>query len=438
MRIGTNVAALTTHRILARSDGATARSLERMSTGARINSAADDAGGLTVSEGLRSRSSGLRQAARNVRDGIELVRTAEGALAETTSLLQRMRDLAVQAANDGALDASAKDTIQREIGQLSGELTRIATTTTYDGIRLLDGSYRGTFQVGAEVGETITLTVGGIGGGMDAAGLGVDGIDVRKAAGARVVGGAMASTFGAVGVVVTPADDDGKGKGAAGSLSLTGDFGTAASFTGLTGTISYNKATLNLASVDYTGATTVTQHRTRFEDAVRSAFGLKSNQVTAGSNELVITGERPSNGASATELQDLTPTYTAGPTPPVTPPTTPPVTPPTTPPTTPTPLGPPSTPVVVADDPLSTIDRAIQRISTTRAGLGAVENRLEHTIARLGVASENATAAYSRIRDADMAMEMTGLTRNQVLVHAGSAMLAQANQRSQGVLRLLT
>ena len=154
MRIGTNVAALTSHRVLERSDRAVLRSLERLSSGARINNAADDAGGLSVSEGLRSRSSGLRQAGRNTREGIDLVRTAEAALAETTSVLQRMRDLAVQAANDGGLDAAAKDAVQREMDQLSSELTRITTTTTYNGIPLLDGSYRGTFQVGRSPHET--------------------------------------------------------------------------------------------------------------------------------------------------------------------------------------------------------------------------------------------------------------------------------------------
>lgn len=433
MRIGTNVAALTTHRVLARSDSAAFRAAERLSTGARINRASDDAGGLTVSEGLRSRSSGLHQAARNGRNGIDVVRTAEGALAGTTSVLQRMRDLAVQAANDGALDSSAKDTIQREMDQLSQELTRIATTSTYDGIPLLDGSYRGTFQVGAEVGETIAVGIGGSGGGMDAAGLGVDGIDVTRAGSF----GALAGYGGAAlmtAVRITPAISAEEGTRTAGTIGLAGDFTTPgrfeASYRGLDGTLTYDGRTLDLAAVSYAGDVTASDYRRTFTDAVRAAFGLGGNPVSASSSELVITGDRPGNGSTAADARRITPTFTAA--------SLPPTTPPVTPPTTPTSPGPPSTPVVVADDTVSTIDRALQRVATIRAGLGAVENRLEHTVARLGVASENATVAYSRIRDADMAMEMTGLSRNQVLVQAGSAMLAQANQTPQGVLRLLT
>jgi flagellin len=429
VRIGTDMAALGTHRVLARSDGAASRSLQRLSTGVRINSAADDAGGLTVSEGLRSRSAGLRQAVRNSRDGIDVVRTADAALAGTTSVLQRMRDLAVQAANDGALDASAKDTLQREMDQLSRELTRIATTTTYAGIPLLDGSYRGIFQVGAEVGETIAVAIGGLGNGMDAAGLGVDAIDVTQAAAVGALagfgGGSLMST-----VRITPAVSDQEGTRTAATIGLAGDFTSPgrfeASYTGLSGTLTYDGRTLDLAAVSYAGDVTASDYRRTLNNAVRAAFGLGGNPVSASSSELLITGERPGNGSTIADAQQLTPTFTAS------------SLPPTTPPTPPTSPGSPSTPVVVAHDPVSTIDRAIQRISTTRAGLGAVENRLEHTVARLAVASENATAAYSRIRDADTAMEMTDLTRNQVLVQAGSALLAQANQRPQGVLRLLT
>lgn len=321
MRISTNVAAWTTHRGLERSDRAVFRSLERLSSGARINTASDDAGGLSVSEGLRSRSAGMRQAVRNTRDGIDLVRTAESALAETASVLQRMRDLSVQAANDGGLDASAKGAVQRELDQLSRELTRIATTTTYNGIPLLDGSYRGTFQVGAEAGETVTVAIGDLARGLDAASLGVDGIDVlRSAAGVGAVAGVMASSSEAVTVRVTPARSAAEGGPTAGSIGLTGDFGVAATFRGLTGTISYDGRTLDLASVDYTGAVTADQHLREFEKAIDTAFGIKKRGVVVGSGELVITGDNPGAGSTVADAQQLTPSYTAPPAQPGVPP----------------------------------------------------------------------------------------------------------------------
>ncbi|WP_448627044.1 flagellin N-terminal helical domain-containing protein [Geodermatophilus sp. URMC 64] len=419
MRIGTNVAALTTHRVLERSDRAVSESLQRLSSGARINHAADDAGGLSVSEGLRSRSTGMRQAVRNIRDGIDLVRTAESALATTTSVLQRMRDLSVQAANDGGLDDAAQGAIRRELDQLSRELTRIARTTTYNGTPLLDGSYRGTLQVGAEAGETIIVAIGDLGRGVDAASLGVDVLDVRPAVGAGVLAAGVMAAGGGVTVRVTPARSAAEGGPAAGSIALAGDFATAATFTGLAGTIAYGGRTLDLATVDYQGAVTADQHLRELEKAIDDAFGIKKKDVIVGPGQLVITGDEPGNASTAADAQQLTPTYTAPPPIPA-------------PPTTPTP------PVVVADDPLHTIDEAIARVSATRAGLGAIENRLEYTVTRLGAAFENTTTAFSRIRDTDMAREMTALTRNLTLVRAGSAMLAQANQTSQGVLRLLS
>ena len=412
MRISTDVASLTSARLLERSDRSAARSLERLSSGARINRATDDAGGLSISEGLLSRSCGLRQAGRNARDGIDLLRTADGALAETTSVLQRMRDLAVRAANDGGLDAAAKDAIQREVDQLTRELTRIATTTAHSGTSLLDGSYLGTLQVGAEAGDTITVAIGRPAAGMDAAGLGVAGIDVTRAAGTVVVG--AGPTGGGTTVRITPAVSAEEGTRTAGSIALVGDFTTPglfqASYTGLTGTIGYDGRVLDLTTVDYTGDVTAADYRRTFNNAVKAAFGLNGNPVAASTSELVITGDKPGNGSTIADAQRLSPAPPAAP-------------------------GAPAPVDVVPAVRL--IDGALQRVSSTRADLGAIANRLEHTVARLGVAFENTTASFSRIRDADMATEMTGLTRNQVLVQAGSAMLAQANQTQRGALRLL-
>jgi flagellin len=269
------------------------KSLEKLSSGFRINRAADDAAGLAISEGLRSQVGGLKVAVRNSQDGISVVQTAEGALNESHSILQRMRDLSVQASNDGGLNADAKKAIQAEVTELSAELTRIADTTKFNGNKLLDGTYDKKFQVGANVGESIGVKIEGdaVGEGFDAADLGVGTLDVTTA-----------------GTAGTPAS------------------GTTAAVAG-------------------------------------------------------------------------------------------------------TPSG--------AEAAITAIDAAIKTVSTARADLGAKQNRFEHTINNLSVTAENLSASESRIRDADMAQEMMQFTRNQILSQAGTSMLAQANQGSQGVLSLL-
>src|SRR5215210_3710724 len=181
LQVNTNIAALNAYRNLSVTDGQMSKSLEKLSSGFRINRAADDAAGLTISEGLRSQIGGLKVAVRNTQDGVSVVQTAEGALTETHSILQRMRDLAVQASNSGSLNDEAKKNIQSEVGQLKSELDRIATTTNFNGKSLLDGKYNTTFQVGANAGETIAVSIGT---SMGAQGLGVDAVDVSVAAGA--------------------------------------------------------------------------------------------------------------------------------------------------------------------------------------------------------------------------------------------------------------
>src|SRR4051794_20076645 len=203
MSVNTNVAAMNAYRNLSVTNSQMSKSLERLSSGYRINRAADDAAGFAISEGLRSQIGGMTQAVRNTQDGTSVVQTAEGALNETTSILQRMRDLSVQASNEGSLNDDAKGSIQKEIGQLKEELSRIAETTTFNGTKLLDGSFNKAFQVGANAGETIAVNIGTA---MGAAGLKVDGVDVSKAASNAVTpksvtfatGGAAAGTAGNV------------------------------------------------------------------------------------------------------------------------------------------------------------------------------------------------------------------------------------------------
>ncbi|WP_330998302.1 flagellin N-terminal helical domain-containing protein [Georgenia wutianyii] len=175
MSVQNNVSAMNAYRNLSNTQTNLSSSLEKLSSGFRINRAADDAAGLAISEGLRSQIGGLNVAVRNAQDGISVVQTAEGALNETHAILQRMRDLSVQASNTGALSDTAKGNIQAEIGQLAEGLTAIAEQTKFNGTELLDGSYAGTFQVGANVGETISVSIAQ---SMTAGGLGVDALSM--------------------------------------------------------------------------------------------------------------------------------------------------------------------------------------------------------------------------------------------------------------------
>jgi len=272
LQINTNVAAMNAYRNLSSTQGSMATSLERLSSGLRINRAADDAAGLAISEKLRAQTNGLNQATSNAQDAISLVQTAEGALNETHSILQRMRQLSVQSAND-TNTSDDRAAIQKEVTALNGELDRIASTTQFNGQHLLDGTGGTagsfTFQIGANNGQTVSVAFAK----ADTTTLGTGALDVSTQAGA----------------------------------------------------------------------------------------------------------------ASA----------------------------------------------------LTAVDAAIKTVSGDRADLGAVQNRLQHTINSLNVASENSAAAESRIRDTDMAKEMTSFTRSQILQQAGVSMLAQANSAPQSVLKLL-
>lgn len=181
LRINQNVAAMNAYRNLSVTDEVMAKSLEKLSSGFRINRAADDASGLSVSERLRSQIGGLKMSVRNAQDGISVVQTAEGALTETHSILQRMRDLAVQASNEGAMDSTARDAAELEVSQLATELTRIATTTRYSGTKLLDGTFQGTFQIGANAGESLIVTQAQT---YDSTSLGVATLDFTASGGA--------------------------------------------------------------------------------------------------------------------------------------------------------------------------------------------------------------------------------------------------------------
>jgi flagellin-like hook-associated protein FlgL len=382
--VNTNIAALNSYRNLSVTDGQMNKSLEKLSSGFRINRAADDAAGLAISEGLRSQIGGLKVAVRNTQDGISVVQTAEGALTETHSILQRMRN----------------------------------------GKKLLDGSFSANFQVGANSGETIQVNIGTA---MGSTGLGVSGVDVTAAglysAGTSAAAGKVnvstaAGDASAAKLTITAAGTD---TFATGTAAVTG-------YANLTGTISFGGKSFDLGSVDYgkaadtsnNGVTDGTESLAALNKAAKSALGLTTDPFASGSSTTI-----------TFQVQDAMTGYTeAGGVPAGTAAGTPTVQ-----------QNSAATPIFTAASGATTaidlLDKAIKTVSTQRADLGAVQNRFDHTINNLNVAVENLTASESRIRDADMAQEMVGFTRNQILSQAGTAMLAQANQASQGVLSLL-
>ncbi|MEI4270699.1 flagellin [Klenkia sp. LSe6-5] len=433
MRIQTNTTALNAYKNLSVNDSQMSKSLEKLSSGFRINRAADDAAGLAISEGLRSQIGGLKQAVRNTQDGISVVQTAEGALAETTSILQRMRDLSVQAANDGGLSAEAKGNIQAEVGQLKDELNRIASSTTFNGKKLLDGSFNASFQVGANQGQTISINLDKA---ANATALGVAGVNVTGTGNftASSASGTASTTFTTAASGTTAGSIAFTAATGSANAFTTAASGTVGAFQKLDGTISFAGKTFDLGSVDYSNADsdnnaatapTADQALAALNKAAKAVFGFTGDAFVAsgtGGNTLtfkVPTGESvagytgsggaaltsgPSSTSTAADYANATPVFTAA---------------------------------TGASAALKAIDTAIQTVSTTRANLGALQNRFDHTIANLNTAVENLSESESRIRDTDMAMEMANFSKSQILVQAGTSMLAQANSASQSVLKLL-
>ena len=410
LRVNNNIAALNAYRNLSVTDGQMSKSLEKLSSGFRINRAADDAAGLAISEGLRSQIGGLKVAVRNTQDGISVVQTAEGALTETHSILQRMRDLSVQASNDGGMNADAKGNIQSELSQLKSELDRIANTTTFNGKKLLDGSFNAAFQVGSNSGETISFAVGSVGKGMNASGLGVSGVDVTAAA-------------PRVRRPVWSRNADGRGQRLGRDhLHRCHRLQLGAPCERLHQAQRHHLLRWQELRPRFGGVRTpptrptpcaLTRPERRRRGCVRS--GQHGEPVRGGgtNTELVFTAPINTAGytdaagalsASAIDIAKATPAFAQA---------------------------------TGASAAIDALDTAIKTVSTQRADLGAIQNRFDHTINNLNVAVENLTASESRIRDADMAQEMVQFTRNQILSQAGTAMLAQANQASQGVLSLL-
>ena len=379
--INTNIASLTAQRNLNSSQNSLNTSLQRLSSGLRINSAKDDAAGLAISERFSAQIRGLNQAARNANDGVSLAQTAEGALAEVTNNLQRIRELAVQSSN-ATNSQSDRDALQTEVTQLLNEIDRVADSTEFNGVKLLDGSFTGAvFQVGANAGETITIAsttdantavLGSAStntsAGLSVAASGITGFATAIAAGGVTING---TDIGAIAGAGSAAERAGQLVNAINNVSQT--TGVGASYDGATGQLSLNSA----AAITIAGTA---------DDTTEAGF---DNQAFA-------------TVTTATGIDTLTVANFAG-----------------------------------AQSALALIDSSLTEVNSARATLGAVQNRFESVVRSVQTTSENLSASRSRIVDADFAAETANLTRAQILQQAGTAILAQANSLPQNVLSLL-
>lgn len=388
LTVNTNVASLNTQRNLSVSSKGLDVSLQRLSTGFRINSAKDDAAGLQISNRLSAQVSGLNVATRNANDGISLAQTAEGALQQSTNILQRMRDLSLQSAN-GSNGASERKALNQEVTQLKNELDRIANTTTFGGKKLLDGSFgTSAFQVGAAASETISVTL------TDAGASTLKG-DYFTQSGTAFSGTATAS--GTVTVTINTA-------GTTGGANVV-KFDVASGATGASvqeqAVKAINDSNLGLFAYGSAATNVVSQYNDATPPANNlAAAGIVFTTVPAGlgvGGTVAGTTTATNDNVGALDITTAEGAQKA---------------------------------VLVIDQSLSTIDNQ-------RAALGAVQNRFDNTISNLQNISENASAARSRIRDTDFALETSELTKNQILQQAGTAILAQANQLPQAVLSLL-
>jgi flagellin len=401
LRINQNIAAMNAYRNLTVTDGQMSKSLEKLSSGFRINRAADDAAGLSISEGLRAQVGGLKVAVRNAQDGISVVQTAEGAMSEVHSILQRMRDLAVQASNTGSQDADARTAAQTEFDQLKTEIDRIGNTTRFGSTKLLDGT------LGASASQTGTLQTGPLTTDATAANHTFTVGFNDNNGNARTVTVALADSTSYTGQAIVDAVNSAVSTAQAGwGAGNTTDF-HAELVQGLGSSFQVKLS----SSKDFTTSAVGSQ----LSGSVLQAAAAHAVTGTGGSFQV-----GANNGASGVDkinvaISDVRTSALAGGS-----------------------LGAVSAKIASGDaSAIDDIDKAIKSISTARANLGAYQNRFEHTISNLSVTQENLSASESRIRDTDMAQEMVSFTRSQILTQAGTAMLAQANQAPQQVLQLL-
>lgn len=477
--INTNIMSLNSQRNLNTSQNALQVSLQRLSSGLRINSAKDDAAGLAISERFTSQIRGLNQAVRNANDGISLAQTAEGALAESGNILQRVRELAVQSAN-ATNSASDRQALQAEVGQLVQELDRIATNTEFNGQKLLDGTFgTAVFQVGANANQTIQTTTNNFRTaqfgdhrieGMDssaaatnryaqgdnitiAGNLGTRTVSIDPEASAKIVAEKVDAKSNETGVKAFAKTEIGMKFSAAGaytvevqsdnnnfqsiSFTLSGiegndglsaavtAFNDIASKTGVTARVSEDSKSIVLANASGNNITVRDTANSNSGDVMIGGNGQNPGTVLAANgamDQAVIVGKvtfdsdksfgvsglagvttmMAQEASKLNAVQDMDISTVEG-----------------------------------ANVAMAIVDSALNTVNAQRAKFGAIQSRFGSTIANLSTNVENLTAARSRIRDADFAMETAELTRAQILQQAGVAMLAQANVSPQNVLSLL-
>ena len=377
--INTNVASLNAQRNLAASQSSLSTSIQRLSSGLRVNSAKDDAAGLAIADRMNTQVRGLDVAARNANDGISLSQTAEGALGKVGDMLQRMRELAVQSSN-ATNTQTDRNSLDAEVVQLKAEINRVATQTSFNGVKLLDGSFSGAnFQVGANAGETINVAT--ITNAQTAVLGGTVNVATASAAASGLTGFATAVAAGGVtvnGVDIGAIPAAGSALERAGQLvnsinQVSGQTNVGASYDSATGQITLRSSS---GAITIAGTT---------NDATVAGF---ANATTAATATTGITGLNVQSYANS-QLA------------------------------------------------LTQIDAALSQVNTARGNLGAIQNRFSNAIDSINVTNENITAARGRILDADFAKESANLARAQVLQQAGTAMVAQANALPNGVLQLL-
>ncbi len=478
--INTNTASLNAQRNLSTSQSALSTSLQRLSSGLRINSAKDDAAGLAISERFTSQIRGLDQAKRNANDGVSLLQTAEGSLASTGNILQRVRELSVQSSN-ATNSAGDRKAIQAEVGQLLSEADRISQTSEFNGLKLLDGSFgTASFQVGANAGQTIQATTANFrtsnygnneatsaapttvttstaysGGTFDIQGLQSATITAKVGDTAQSLAATINGSTDKTGVTATAKTEE-SAKFVANkvyTLAVTSDNATAANVTFTVGA-ALNASGLASAVSAFNDVSSTTGVTAKLNDAndglvLTNVSGnnvtLKNNStdaaslVTAASIDSAGTVGTPASigtGATATTMGYISMNSDKG-----------------------FSIGNDSAPgkngvvagaaslksvasidvstVKGANDALKILDSALSSVNSQRASFGALQSRFETAVSNLESTSENLSASRSRIQDTDFASETAKLTRGQILQQAGTAMLAQANSLPNGVLSLL-
>ncbi|MFC5078395.1 Flagellin D [Vibrio thalassae] len=380
VNVNTNVSAMTAQRYLNSASQAQATSMERLSSGHKINSAKDDAAGLQISNRLNVQSRGLDVAVRNANDGISIAQTAEGAMNETTNILQRMRDLSLQSAN-GSNSKAERVAIQEEVTALNNELNRIAETTAFGGNRLLNGTF-GTqsFQIGSNNGEAVMLSLK----------------DMRS------------DNTGMGGSVYQAASAKDKDWSVAASSTLTIDMDDSAGNAMTTLTIKAKEGDDIEQLATYINGQTDLVQASVDEDGALQIFASNNKDIDSGSltfgGTLAASGELDmgSSAAAAATVNNIDVTSVGG-----------------------------------AQESVAIIDSAMKYVDSHRAELGAFQNRFNHAINNLDNINENVNASKSRIKDTDFAKETTAITKNQILSQASSSILAQAKQAPNAALSLL-